>query len=206
MFSIANKPVIIAFCGKSCVGKDTTAKWIANFIDNISLIEQNCKLVVSDTTRPPREGEVDGVNYNFISKEQFEQNVKRGKYLEWAIFRNWYYGTNKESICSDINIGVFNAKGIQSLFKLREKYLIIPVYLHAPLKVRLKRSINREHKFKLEYLRRLIADYIDFKEFEDILLRFPYNFTMSHKTPKIDLIYTLIDNNILTVSDKSIEP
>lgn len=53
---------------------------------------------VSSTTRKPREGEVDGVNYNFLSKEQFEELIKADGMLEYACFCDNYYGTSKEMV------------------------------------------------------------------------------------------------------------
>lgn len=55
-------------------------------------------LSVSCTTRNPRPGEVDGVNYFFISKEEFEQNINENKFLEYAKFAENYYGTKKKYI------------------------------------------------------------------------------------------------------------
>ncbi len=55
-------------------------------------------LSVSCTTRSPRPNEIDGVNYFFISKEEFEQNIKEGKFLEYANFAGNYYGTKKKYI------------------------------------------------------------------------------------------------------------
>ena len=49
---------------------------------------------ISTTTRKPREGEVDGVDYHFVSKEQFEEDIKSGNFLEYATVHNNYYGTS----------------------------------------------------------------------------------------------------------------
>jgi len=49
---------------------------------------------ISTTTREPREGEVDGVDYHFVSKEQFEEDIKSGNFLEYATVHNNYYGTS----------------------------------------------------------------------------------------------------------------
>jgi guanylate kinase len=50
---------------------------------------------VSYTTRQPRAGEVDGVHYNFVSKDDFEIDIKAGNFIEYAQFADNYYGTNK---------------------------------------------------------------------------------------------------------------
>ena len=53
---------------------------------------------VSATTRPPREGEIDGVNYHFISKAEFEDIIEKGGMLEYATYCDNYYGTPKQQV------------------------------------------------------------------------------------------------------------
>ena len=55
-------------------------------------------LSVSCTTRKPRPNEIDGVNYFFISREEFEKNIKEDKFLEYAQFAENYYGTKKKYV------------------------------------------------------------------------------------------------------------
>ena len=58
---------------------------------------------ISSTTRAPREGEVDGVNYHFISKEEFEQDIDAGFFLEWAKVHDHYYGTSLKPILKELH-------------------------------------------------------------------------------------------------------
>jgi guanylate kinase len=53
---------------------------------------------ISHTTRPPRKDEQNGVDYFFISRDEFENNIKNGKWLEWAKVHDNYYGTSSEFI------------------------------------------------------------------------------------------------------------
>ena len=55
--------------------------------------DNNIKFVVSYTTRQPRKGEIDGVDYRFISKSEFELMIEEPRFIEWAIVHNHYYGT-----------------------------------------------------------------------------------------------------------------
>ena len=55
-------------------------------------------LSISATTRQPRPGEVDGVHYHFISKEEFEQRINDGKMLEYATYSGNYYGTPQKEV------------------------------------------------------------------------------------------------------------
>ncbi len=72
------------------------------------LIEQidNTKVSISHTTREPRPGEVDGVNYNFVTKDKFIQMLEKGVFLEHAeVFGN-YYGTSQEWLTEQLNNGI----------------------------------------------------------------------------------------------------
>lgn len=86
-----NKGVLIVISGPSGAGKGTICK---------SLLEKRKNLLVSvsATTRKPRVGEVDGVNYHFLSKEIFKERVNRGEFLEWAEVHGNFYGTPKLDI------------------------------------------------------------------------------------------------------------
>ena len=77
--------------GSSGVGKGTVLK---GFLDK----NPNFMLSISCTTRKPRQGEVDGVNYFFISKDDFKNCIENDKFLEWAEFAGNFYGTKKKYI------------------------------------------------------------------------------------------------------------
>ena len=84
--------LLIILSGPSGVGKGTVRKAIlqdpsVHFYYSISL-----------TTRSPRAGEVDGKDYYFISREEFEENLRRGNLLEYAEFVGNYYGSPKDKI------------------------------------------------------------------------------------------------------------
>ena len=80
---------IVAGC--SGVGKGTLLKLFREKNPQI-------KLSISATTRQPRQGEQDGVNYFFISKEEFQESVKNNEFLEWAEFSGNFYGTKKSFV------------------------------------------------------------------------------------------------------------
>ena len=82
------KGKLFVISGSSGVGKGTLLK---------RLLEKNPQLEVSisATTRNPRPGEIDGVNYFFVTKEEFLKEVENGDFLEWAEFNGNYYGTKQ---------------------------------------------------------------------------------------------------------------
>lgn len=144
------KPVIIAICGAAASGKDTLLNALAPAL--------GATKIISDTTRPPRVGEKNGINYNFITENEFDWRLVNGKYLEFSRFRGWLYGTSKDVVCGKVNIGVFNMDGMLSLYQYKDMYEIIPIYLKTPVWTRIKRYINRDGKFTWECVRRLFAD------------------------------------------------
>ena len=77
---------LFVISGASGVGKGTVLKAVMEKRDDLFFS-------VSATTRPPRPGEVDGVHYYFITKEQFEDMIARGEFLEYDAHAKNYYGT-----------------------------------------------------------------------------------------------------------------
>ncbi len=85
-----NKKLFV-LSGSSGVGKGTVLK---GFLEK----NPNFMLSISCTTRKPRTGEVDGVNYFFLTKEEFQNCIENNKFLEWAEFAGNFYGTKKKYI------------------------------------------------------------------------------------------------------------
>ena len=78
---------------------------------------------VSFTTRPPREGEKDGVNYHFVTRQAFQERIERGEFLEYAEYVGNFYGTSMAVIREklDQGIDVILEIEIQGAAKVREK-------------------------------------------------------------------------------------
>ncbi len=93
------KGLLVVLSGPSGVGKGTVRKALFNKKGH------NLVYSVSMTTRPPREGEVDGVDYYFVSKEEFLKRIKNDQFLEWAEFVGNYYGTPKDKIEEQLQEG-----------------------------------------------------------------------------------------------------
>lgn len=89
---------LIVLTGPSGVGKGTLLK---------SLLQRHpeLKLSISATTRSPREGEVDGVNYFFITRQQFDLMVVEGEFIEWAEFAKNCYGTPRRAVEEQLEAG-----------------------------------------------------------------------------------------------------
>jgi len=154
------KPIILAICGKSASGKDTLAHFLTNFLQSNNIPAHN---IVSVTTRPKRVKEKHTKDYYFLKEEQFKYLRDNNKLIEHTKFRGWYYGIPYQQIENDkINIGVFNPKGLENLRQHNKDYQIVPIYLEEKLLLRLRRSHDREGKWRLEYIRRIIVDHFAF--------------------------------------------
>ena len=93
------KGTLFVFSGPSGVGKGTlNAKLFAEFGDQIAFS-------VSATTRAPREGEIDGKHYFFISRQEFENRIANNEFLEYAQFAGNCYGTPKPYVLSLLEQG-----------------------------------------------------------------------------------------------------
>ena len=94
-----HRGLLIVLSGPSGVGKGTVRKAL------FEMPEQDFVYSVSMTTRAPRPGEVDGVDYYFVSREEFERQIAAGNLLEYAEFVGNYYGTPKKSVESLLEQG-----------------------------------------------------------------------------------------------------
>ena len=93
------KGQLIVLSGPSGVGKSTVIAELMSQRDNIYFS-------VSYTTREPRVGEQNGINYNFVSREEFEGMIQRGELLEHAEYVNHYYGTSLKLIQEKLEAGI----------------------------------------------------------------------------------------------------
>ncbi|NNU82525.1 guanylate kinase [Geobacillus sp. BMUD] len=110
--------LLIVMSGPSGVGKGTVRKAL------FSQPDINLHYSVSVTTRKPREGEVEGVDYFFRTREQFEQMIRENKLLEWAEYVGNYYGTPIDYVEKTLAEGkdVFLEIEVQGAMKVRRAF------------------------------------------------------------------------------------
>lgn len=151
---------VVALMGKAGAGKDRLLAEIIKIAEPTWF-----KKIVNCTTRPIREHEVDGINYYYLTHEQFTEKVLNGDMIEAAEFNNWFYGTLLSTLDIDkINIGVFNPTAVENL-QADSRLDVIVIYIEAPDKVRLLRQLNREENPDChEIVRRFKADEEDFDD------------------------------------------
>ena len=159
---MSEKYTIIALMGKAGSGKDTIMRALLKqpaFKDAVPII--------SCTTRPRREKEQNGVDYHFLTNEEFTNKILSGDMLEATVFNDWCYGTSLENLSKDkVNIGVFNPEGV-GLLRGNSNINLKLIYIEANDKDRLLRQLNREKNPDVhEIIRRYSADEMDFTKEE----------------------------------------
>lgn len=112
----SKKGVLAVISGFSGVGKGTAVKEL--------LKKYPYALSVSATTRSPRPGEVPGVSYHYITKEEFEKRIEEGDFFEWARYVENYYGTPKSFVMEKLEAGqdVILEIEAEGAFKVRSQY------------------------------------------------------------------------------------
>lgn len=158
---------IIILTGMSACGKDSI---LNKLCDN----HNRYKRIVTYTTRPPRDNEVDGKDYNFVSRSQFMDMVNNGHIIEYRVYHtiygDWYYGS------SDLNIDlkkrdyaiILTLDGVDAFKNHFGAENCIVFYIDAPNHIRKKRAKNRPNFDESEWQRRLATDKEDFS-FEKVV-------------------------------------
>ncbi|MDR0367086.1 MAG: guanylate kinase [Rickettsiales bacterium] len=97
--------------------------------------------VVTTNSRPPRANEIDGVDYHFISSDEFQRKISAGDFIEWALVHNDFKGVQKKSIFEDISrdrdiIIQLDVQGFQNikrtLVQNSAEYKVIGIFLEPP--------------------------------------------------------------------------
>lgn len=165
---------IVTLTGKAGAGKDRMMQEVLKVLKEESP-EFTINEIVSCTTRPMREGEVNGKNYYFLTHEEFAERLADGTMVEATIFNDWCYGSCLEHMNEDgINIGVYNPEGVGILQSIPD-IMVYSIFVDAPDKVRLLRQLNREENPDVkEIIRRFGADEADFSPDNLIDIHFQY--------------------------------
>ena len=131
---------LIVVSGPSGAGKSTLIRQALEAVPELAYS-------VSATTRAPREGEVDGRDYIFLSRERFERWIEEGRFLEWAEYSGNLYGTPEEKVEGHLNEGrsVILEIELQGARMVREKRPdAVMVFVRAPnLEETRKRLLGR---------------------------------------------------------------
>ena len=169
--SLKKKGAMIVFSSPSGAGKTTLVKLISN--------NKNNYISVSHTTRSPRSNEINGIDYYFIDKNQFQKLIKEKEFLEYAkVFGN-YYGTSKKEIINKLEEGknvIFDIdwQGTEQIIKQKLNYKLITIFILPPSKKVLRdRLSNRDMKDKLiveERMNQFDKDILHWKNYNYVVI------------------------------------
>ena len=156
------KGLLIVVSGPSGCGKSTLDQLLLNKRKNIVMS-------ISDTTRKPRGEEKDGIDYNFITPEQFKENIKNDKYLEYAeVYTDKFYGTPVDFVDKNLNKGidVILEIDIEGARKINEKRSdAVFIFIMPPsMKVLKERLIGRKTETKEQVIERFKTAYKEINE------------------------------------------
>ncbi len=130
---------LIIISGTTCAGKGTVIKKLLESHNDIVLS-------VSYTSRPKREHEVNGVDYYFVTAEEFEEKIANGDFLEYAkVQYGSYYGTPKKEVVEQLETGkdVILEIDVQGAKQIKEKYPeTVLIFIMAPSMEEVKRRIK----------------------------------------------------------------
>lgn len=149
------KGAILIISGPSGCGKSTLLKEVYK---NIS----DYYFSISTTTREPRVGEVNGVDYFFVSKEEFEEDIKNGNFLEYAKVHDNYYGTSLKPIINALNEGklvIFDID-VQGHHLVRKKMndSVTSVFITTPSLKVLEERLNNRNSDSLEVIEKRVKN------------------------------------------------
>ncbi len=156
-----NQGILVVVSGPSGCGKSTVDQLLIKTRKNITMS-------ISDTTRKIRGEEKDGVDYNFISKEEFLDNIENDKYLEYATVHSHYYGTPKKNIDKLLKNGidVILEIDIEGARKVKEKCPnAVFIFIMPPsMEILKERLVNRKTESKEQLVERFKNAYKEINE------------------------------------------
>ncbi len=147
----------------------------------VKLISKNKKYFtsVSHTTRTPRLNEIDGIDYFFTDKNQFQKLINKNEFLEFAeVFKN-YYGTSKKNIIDKLDEGInvifdIDWQGTEQIIKRKLNYKLISIFILPPSKKVLhERLSSRDMKDKLiveERMKQFDKDILHWKKYNYVVI------------------------------------
>lgn len=165
-----HKGLLIVISGFSGAGKGTLMKKLIENYDQYALS-------ISMTTRAPREGEVDGREYFFSTREQFEDKIKQGGFIEHAQYCGNYYGTPKDYVEEQLEAGkdVILEIEIQGAMKVKEQFpdavllFVMPPSI-AVLHQRLVGRGTETEEVIIERLQRAKEEAVGIEEYDYIII------------------------------------
>lgn len=152
---------MVILVGESASGKSTIEKSLTK--------HHGFQKIISYTSRPARSGEIDGIDYHFISKEKFEELQAKNFFAEVGNYRGWLYGSSVDDCKKDGVVAVLTPHGFRQMKKYKELD-IFSFYINIPRRDRMIKILQRGDEIEECYRRSLsdvgqfdgISDEVDF--------------------------------------------
>lgn len=150
---MAKKGMLVVLSAPSGCGKDTV-------FSELKKIRSDIVESVSATTRKPREGEADGVNYYFKTEKEFKKLINSKGLLEYTVYNGCYYGTPVEGVNKAIKDGkicflIIEVEGGQNIMKLRPD--CVPIFLLPPSIKELEKRLRKRDTDNEEDIKKRLA-------------------------------------------------
>ncbi len=198
------KGLLIVISGFSGVGKGTVVKRLVS--------DYGYSLSISATTRAPREGEVDGREYYFKSKEEFKNLIDYNGFIEWAVYVENYYGTPRAFVEKELAAGhnVILEIEVQGAMNIKEQYPdAVLIFLTAPnaeeLKQRLIGRGTEEASVVEKRMKRAMEESEDMNQYEYIVINDDLDQCVKDVNSVIVAKGCMIENNIEYVNQMKAE-
>ncbi len=168
--------IIVILSSPSGAGKTTLVKEISK--------KNKFYISVSHTTRKPRNTEINGVDYYFVKKEEFEELISKNKFLEYAKVFNNYYGSSEDNVYEKLDKGenvIFDIdwQGTEQIKKKKLKYKIITIFILPPSKKELyNRLLNRDlndEKNAINRMKQFDKDVVHWKNYDLVVINDNFN-------------------------------
>ena len=190
------KNKIYVISGMSAVGKDS-------LFFGLNSKKNKLNKVVSSTSRPKRKEEIDSVHYNFLSKQDFEKEIKNNNFLEFRKYYThfkekkdiWYYGINKKDIKENsINVVILDIEGKEKIEKIFGKENVTSILLTANKEDRINRIKKRGDFDPVEWERREDDDKKKFTK--EKLENFSYIIENNNLNKTIEIVNSIIEKKL----------
>lgn len=182
--------MLVILSGVSGAGKDTIKKELIKRMDNVISLP-------SFTSRQPRQGEEEGVQYHFITREEFLEKINNNEFYEYDLHHNNYYGTSRKLMNEKIESGKIIVKdievnGTENLIKILEKETkVVPIFLRVEREELKRRLITRGDSLTDEEIE-LRLGRLDYEESKMNLYDYVIKNDDLEKT--VQIIMTIIQN------------
>ena len=182
--------MLVILSGVSGAGKDTIKKELIKRMDNVISLP-------SYTSRKPRVGEEEGVQYHFITKHEFEERIKNNEFYEYDLHHENYYGTSRKLLNEKIASGKIIVKdievnGTENLIKLlKDETKLVTIFLRVEKEELRRRLIARGDNLTEDEIE-LRLGRLDYEE--DKIRLYDYMIKNDDFEKTVQLIMTIIEN------------